>query len=98
MAQISLAWILSKPGVTAPVVGTTSLANLEDLLGESLVRRRASDARVLTLCKARWTSPSPRKKSSTWRNRIIPSGLPAITKESTLGSHGTWTWGSRLAS
>ena len=33
MAQISLAWILSKPGVTAPIVGTTSLANLEDILG-----------------------------------------------------------------
>ncbi|TBU29251.1 Aldo/keto reductase [Dichomitus squalens] len=33
MAQVSLAWILSKPGVTAPIIGTTSLANLEDLLG-----------------------------------------------------------------
>jgi len=33
MAQISLAWILSKPGVTAPIVGTTSLQNLHDLLG-----------------------------------------------------------------
>ena len=34
MAQIAVAWILSKPGVTAPIVGTTSLANLEDILGE----------------------------------------------------------------
>ena len=33
MAQVALAWVLSKPGVTAPIVGTTSLANLEDLLG-----------------------------------------------------------------
>ena len=33
MAQIALAWVLAKPGVTAPIVGTTSLANLEDLLG-----------------------------------------------------------------
>ncbi|KAI0682292.1 Aldo/keto reductase [Cerioporus squamosus] len=33
MAQVSLAWILSKPGVTAPIIGTTSLANLEDILG-----------------------------------------------------------------
>ena len=33
MAQISLAWIMAKPGVTAPIVGTTSLENLEDLLG-----------------------------------------------------------------
>ena len=35
MAQISLAWMLTKPGVSAPIIGTTSLANLEDILGES---------------------------------------------------------------
>ncbi|KAI9066906.1 Aldo/keto reductase [Trametes sanguinea] len=33
MAQISTAWILSRPGVTAPIIGTTSLKNLEDILG-----------------------------------------------------------------
>ena len=33
MAQVSLAWILSKPHVTAPIIGSTSLKNLEDLLG-----------------------------------------------------------------
>ena len=25
MAQIATAWVLSKPGVTAPIIGTTSL-------------------------------------------------------------------------
>ncbi|KAL1704142.1 NADP-dependent oxidoreductase domain-containing protein [Schizophyllum commune] len=33
MAQLSLAWIMARPGVTAPIVGTTSLKNLEDLIG-----------------------------------------------------------------
>ncbi|KAF5344507.1 hypothetical protein D9756_011357 [Leucocoprinus leucothites] len=33
MAQVSLAWVMSKPGVTAPIVGTTSLDNLKDLVG-----------------------------------------------------------------
>lgn len=33
MAQISTAWILAKPEVTAPIIGTTSLKNLEDILG-----------------------------------------------------------------
>ncbi|OCH87251.1 Aldo/keto reductase, partial [Obba rivulosa] len=33
MAQISIAWSLSKDGVTAPIVGTTSLKNLEDIIG-----------------------------------------------------------------
>ncbi|KAJ8488410.1 hypothetical protein ONZ51_g3576 [Trametes cubensis] len=32
MAQVAIAWILSKPGVSAPIVGTTSLSNLEDIL------------------------------------------------------------------
>ena len=36
MAQIAVAWCLSKPHVTAPIVGTTSLSNLEDILGENL--------------------------------------------------------------
>ena len=34
MAQISLAWIMAKPGVSAPIIGTTSMANLEDILGK----------------------------------------------------------------
>ncbi|KJA16252.1 hypothetical protein HYPSUDRAFT_47566 [Hypholoma sublateritium FD-334 SS-4] len=33
MAQVALAWVMSKPGVSAPIVGTTSLENLSDLLG-----------------------------------------------------------------
>ncbi|KAF8479826.1 aryl-alcohol dehydrogenase [Gautieria morchelliformis] len=31
MAQVSLAWCFAKPGVSAPIVGTTSLKNLEEL-------------------------------------------------------------------
>ena len=34
MAQLALAWIMNRPGVTAPIVGTTSLENLNDLIGE----------------------------------------------------------------
>ncbi|TFY57636.1 hypothetical protein EVJ58_g6905 [Rhodofomes roseus] len=33
MAQVAIAWSLSKDGVTAPIVGTTSLKNLEDIIG-----------------------------------------------------------------
>jgi aryl-alcohol dehydrogenase-like predicted oxidoreductase len=33
MAQVALAWQLAKDGVSAPIIGTTSLANLADLLG-----------------------------------------------------------------
>ena len=29
-AQVALAWLLHKPGVTAPIVGATKLSHLED--------------------------------------------------------------------
>ena len=38
MAQVAVAWILSKEGVTAPVVGTTKIENLEDIIGAFEVR------------------------------------------------------------
>ena len=47
MAQISLAWILAKPHVTAPIVGTTSLANLEDLLGSLDITLTEEDVKFL---------------------------------------------------
>ncbi|KDQ51257.1 hypothetical protein JAAARDRAFT_62660 [Jaapia argillacea MUCL 33604] len=33
MAQVAVAWSLAKDGVTAPIVGTTSMKNLEDIIG-----------------------------------------------------------------
>ena len=32
MARVALAWLLARPGVTAPIVGATKLAHLEDAL------------------------------------------------------------------
>jgi aryl-alcohol dehydrogenase-like predicted oxidoreductase len=32
MAQVALAWLLHKPGVTAPIVGSTKAQHLEDAL------------------------------------------------------------------
>jgi aryl-alcohol dehydrogenase-like predicted oxidoreductase len=32
-AQIALRWVLQRPGITAPIVGTRTLAQLEDNLG-----------------------------------------------------------------
>ncbi|KAL7416121.1 NADP-dependent oxidoreductase domain-containing protein [Mrakia frigida] len=32
MAQVATAWSIAQPGVTAPIVGSTSLAHLEDLI------------------------------------------------------------------
>ena len=32
-AQVALAWLLSKPGVTAPIIGATKMSHLDDALG-----------------------------------------------------------------
>jgi aryl-alcohol dehydrogenase-like predicted oxidoreductase len=34
MAQVALAWVMAKEGVTAPIVGSTSIENLKDLISE----------------------------------------------------------------
>ncbi|KAH9923734.1 Aldo/keto reductase [Epithele typhae] len=47
MAQISMAWILAKPGVTAPIVGTTRLSNLEDILGALDVKLSEEEMKYL---------------------------------------------------
>lgn len=36
MAQVALAWLVAKPGVTAPIVGTSSIAKLQDLIGKCI--------------------------------------------------------------
>lgn len=35
MARVALAWSLSKPFITAPIIGTASLEKLKDLVGLS---------------------------------------------------------------
>ncbi|KDQ17441.1 hypothetical protein BOTBODRAFT_30237 [Botryobasidium botryosum FD-172 SS1] len=47
MAQVSLAWILSKDGVTAPIVGITSLEKLEDTIGALNVSLTPEEIRYL---------------------------------------------------
>ncbi|KAJ7646508.1 NADP-dependent oxidoreductase domain-containing protein [Roridomyces roridus] len=47
MAQIALAWHMTKDGVTAPIVGTTSLEKLEDLIGALDVKLSAEDVKYL---------------------------------------------------
>jgi aryl-alcohol dehydrogenase-like predicted oxidoreductase len=36
--QVALAWILSKPGITAPIVGASKLPHLEDALSALTVK------------------------------------------------------------
>ena len=36
--QVALAWLLARPGVTAPIVGTSTMAQLDELVGAVDVR------------------------------------------------------------
>lgn len=49
MAQVALAWSMSKEGLSAPIVGTTSLENLRDLIGKFLSFRLLSMKHILTI-------------------------------------------------
>jgi len=46
-AKVGLAWILQKPGVTSPIIGTTKLQHLEDLVGALEVKLAEEDMAYL---------------------------------------------------
>src|ERR1700733_5109539 len=46
-AQVALAWLLSKPGVTAPIVGSTKLAHLQDALAAEQLTLSADEVAAL---------------------------------------------------
>ena len=41
--QIALAWVLSKPGITSPIIGPRTMAHLEDNLGATAISLTADD-------------------------------------------------------
>jgi aryl-alcohol dehydrogenase-like predicted oxidoreductase len=46
-AQIALAWVMQKPGVTAPIVGATKLAHLDDAVAALAVKLTAEEIAAL---------------------------------------------------
>ena len=46
-AQVALAWLLSRPGVTAPIVGATRLGHITDALAAGQLALTAEEARSL---------------------------------------------------
>ncbi|KAJ7928819.1 aryl-alcohol dehydrogenase [Mycena leptocephala] len=47
MAQVSVAWSLSKEGVSAPIVGTTSLANLAEAIAATHIKLTEDEIKYL---------------------------------------------------
>ena len=49
-AQIALAWLLSKPGVTAPIIGASRLHHLDEAVGALDIRLDEEEMRFLEEC------------------------------------------------
>jgi len=47
MAQVALAWMLSKPGITAPIIGATKPHHLEDAVAALSVQLTSDEIRLL---------------------------------------------------
>ncbi len=50
MAQVALAWLISRPGVTAPIVGATKLSHLDSAIGALAVELEPEDFKALDDC------------------------------------------------
>jgi 1-deoxyxylulose-5-phosphate synthase len=50
MAQVALAWLISRPGVTAPIVGATKLTQLESAIAALNVQLEPEDFKALDDC------------------------------------------------
>jgi aryl-alcohol dehydrogenase-like predicted oxidoreductase len=47
MAQIALAWMLSKPAVTSPIIGATKMSHLDDAAAAVSIKLTAEEIRLL---------------------------------------------------
>ena len=66
VAQVSLAWLLSVEGVTAPIVGPRTIEQLEDLLGAA--RLRLAEEQLLRL-------DAPTRPPATYPQRMLGEQL-----------------------
>ncbi|BDU19658.1 aldo/keto reductase [Dyella sp. GSA-30] len=51
-AQVALAWLIARPGVTAPIVSATSVEQLKDILGAATLGLSASEIAELDVASA----------------------------------------------
>ena len=73
MAQIAVAWSLKR--VTAPIVGTTKLQNLKEMIGEWDRVEMGYQPECSLKLQRLSISNSQRKRPNIWRNRTYPTLL-----------------------
>jgi aryl-alcohol dehydrogenase-like predicted oxidoreductase len=47
MAQVAMAWVLGKPGVTAPIVGASKAQHIDDAIAALSLKLDAEEAAAL---------------------------------------------------
>jgi aryl-alcohol dehydrogenase-like predicted oxidoreductase len=55
-AQVSLAWLMAQPAVTAPIVSATSAAQINELLRAAHLKLSADQIQILNLASATETT------------------------------------------
>lgn len=51
-AQVALAWLMARPGITAPIASATSTEQLQELIGACTLELRAAEIGVLNIASA----------------------------------------------
>jgi aryl-alcohol dehydrogenase-like predicted oxidoreductase len=50
--QVALAWLMARPGITAPIASATSVAQLEELIGAAQLELSADEIAALDRASA----------------------------------------------
>ncbi|TAL72634.1 MAG: aldo/keto reductase [Rhodanobacter sp.] len=69
-AQVALAWLLTRPGITAPIASATSVAQMHELLGALTLELGAADIAALDAASAPPQRPVPLL--------VLPAGLAGV--------------------
>ena len=69
-AQVALAWLLSKPVITAPIVGATKLHHLDDAIASVAVKLTAEER------SSRWRNPTFRTRWSVSSDSVLQYRTP----------------------
>ena len=66
MAEVALAWLLSRPGVVAPIVGATKLEHLDSAVRALELRLSPEEIAALESSAKRTRSGDTREEALVW--------------------------------
>jgi len=76
MAEIAMAWLLQKPGVTAPIIGATKPAHIADAVAALAVNLTTDEVSALDAAYRPRAAPAYISKEAAIRAGRLPQSLP----------------------